>query len=54
MSLDGSQTPQRVVESVGLKDRKQRQRLVVGSGFAEPPQQFCPAASARIVCADFV
>jgi hypothetical protein len=33
-AVDSTQTPQRALEAVGVEDRDDRQRLVVGSRFA--------------------
>jgi hypothetical protein len=38
VAIDSTQTPQRVVEAVGVEDRDDRQRLVVGSRFAQVAQ----------------
>jgi len=54
VSINGPQTPQSVVQSVGFKDHGERQRLIVGLRLAEMPQQLRPAVSARLVRTDFV
>jgi hypothetical protein len=53
-TVAGTQTPEGVVQSVGLQHRRQCERLVVGFGFVEVLEQLGPSVSARIVRADFV
>jgi hypothetical protein len=53
-TVAGTQAPVGVVQSVGLQNRRQCERLVVGFGFVEVLEQFDPAALARAVRADFV
>jgi hypothetical protein len=36
----GTETPERIVEAVAVKDDAQRQRFVVRLGFVQMPQQF--------------
>jgi hypothetical protein len=43
VTAHGAETPQRVVQSVAVEDRAERQRLVIGLRFAEVAQQLRPA-----------
>jgi hypothetical protein len=54
VTVHGTQAPERVVQPVAVKNRAERQRLVISLRFAQMPQQLGPAVGARAVGADFV
>jgi hypothetical protein len=54
MSVNSTQAPQSIVQTVAVENRAKRQRLVIGLRLAQMAQQFGPATKAGAVLADFV